>query len=88
VQCRIDVRDENDGRVVQLAGRLAEAQVPALLEACGGAHAPPVLELSELVSADAVGIDALLRVEQMGARLVGVPEYIRLTLDAMARERR
>ena len=40
------------------------------------------------MSADVVGVDALLRVEEQGAELVGLPEYLRLKLTALARERR
>ena len=53
---------------MHLAGRLA-GRVPELLEACI-ADEPPILELDELVSADAVGLDALLRIEE-GGLLVG-----------------
>jgi hypothetical protein len=86
VHCRIECRRENALLFVHLAGRLAEAHVPDLLAACAQA-AQPILELDELVSADAVGLDALLRMEQRGARLVGLPEYLRLTLEGLARDR-
>lgn len=84
--CRIESRRENGALVVHLAGRLGAAHVPDLLEACAGAPQPTV-ELDELVSADGVGVDALLRIEQNGARLVGVPEYLRLKLDSLAQQK-
>jgi hypothetical protein len=87
VHCRIQVRRENNRVVVHLAGRLAAKGVPELLEACI-ADEPPILELDELVSADAVGLDALLRIEEGGGVLGGLPEYIRLKLNVLARERR
>ena len=83
--CRIDSRRENDTLVIRLVGRLGEAHVPDLLQAC--AQAPrPILELDELVAADPVGLDALLRVERQGARLIGLPQYLRLTLETLARD--
>jgi hypothetical protein len=86
VLCRIEWRRENSLLVVHLAGSLGEAHVPDLLAVC--AQAPqPILELDELVSADAVGLDALLRIERQGARFVGLPEYLRLTLETLARDR-
>ena len=88
VQCRIETRLENDRLVVRLAGRLGEAQVAALLEACVGASGQPRLELNDLVSADAMGIDALLRIEERGAQLIGLPEYLRLKLNDLSRDRR
>ena len=76
MHCRIEVRHEKNRVVAHLAGRLA------------GKEVPPILELDELVSADAVGLDALLRIEEGGGLLVGMPEYIRLKLNVLARERR
>ena len=84
--CRIESHRENGRLVVHLAGRLGEAHVPDLLEICAGG-AQPLLELDDLVSADAVGVDALMRLERQGATLQGLPEYLRLKLDTLARER-
>ena len=87
VECRIELVREDAQPIVRLAGRLAEAQAGAFLEACAGAGASPVLDLTDLVSADAVGFDALLRMQAQGARLVGLPEYMRLKLELLVRER-
>ena len=84
--CRILTRRENDRLVVRLAGRLGEAQVPDLLEVCEQSNGPPLLELDELLSADGIGMDALRRIEEQGAELVGMPQYMRLKLDILARE--
>jgi len=86
VLCRILTRRENDRLVVHLAGRLGEAQVPELLEVCEQSDGPPLLELDELLSADGIGMDALRRIEEHGAELVGLPQYIRLKLDVLARD--
>jgi hypothetical protein len=88
VTCRIEARYERDRWVVHLAGRLTEAQVPALLETCARGTEPPLVELDDLVSADVVGIDALLRIEQQGAEFVGLAEYLRLKLEVLAREQK
>ena len=81
VDCWIGVTQEKDQRIVRLAGRLAEAQVPELLQACAGAEALQ-LDLTDLVSADAAGLEALQRVRARGALFVGVPGYIQLKLDS------
>jgi len=86
VQCRIDVRREKGRVVVRLAGRLGGAQVPDLLEACSNSRKPR-LELDDLVSADAMGVDALMRIERQGGQLIGLPEYLRLQLDDLSRHR-
>lgn len=81
VDCWIGVVEEFDRRIVRLAGRLAFAQVPELMRSCEGAAALQ-LDLTDLVSADVAGIDALVRIRARGARLVGVPGYIQLKLDS------
>jgi hypothetical protein len=81
VDCWIGVVTEIDRRVVRLAGRLSAAQVPELLMACGDGG-PLEIDLSDLVSADGAGIEALQRVRANGATLVGTAGYIQLKLDS------
>ena len=81
VECWIGVVDESDRRIVRLAGRLGEAQVPELLMACSETGRLE-LDLSDLLSADAAGLEALQRVQARGATFVGVPGYIQLQLAA------
>jgi hypothetical protein len=85
VDCWIGVVEEHDRRVVRLAGKLCAAQVPELLLACA-ASGPLHLDLTELVSTDAAGVEALQRVRAQGAVLVGVPGYIQLKLDDFSPE--
>jgi hypothetical protein len=81
VDCWIGVVQETDRRLVRLAGRLSVAQVPELLGAC--AEALPIqLDLTDLVSADAAGIEALQRLRRQGATLSGAAGYIQLKLDS------
>lgn len=80
MDCWIGVNQSQDRRVVKLAGRLTFAQVPELFMACHEiSHLE--LELSDLVFADAAGIEAIQRLRDSGANLVGVPGYIRLKLE-------
>ena len=85
--CRIEIRHEDGRAVVHLAGHLTGAQVPDLLAACADGPDRPRIELDELLSADIVGLDALLRVEERGARLVGLLEYLQFELDSLRRKR-
>ncbi len=75
VECWIGVVQETDRRVVRLAGRLSVAQVPELLGACADVL-PLELDLTDLVSADMAGIEALQRLRDQGATLVGAPGYL------------
>ena len=81
MDCWIGVAQESDRRIIRLAGRLAFAQVPDLMRSCDGA-VDLQIDLTDLVSADVAGIDALQRLRGRGATLVGVPGYIQLKLDS------
>ena len=81
VDCWIGVVQEANRRLVRLAGRLSIAQVPELLGVCAEAR-PIDLDLTDLVSADAAGIEALQRLRDQGATLLGAPGYIQLKLDS------
>ena len=87
VECRIEVVHGVLGTVVHLAGRLGDVQVPDFVETCAKAAKPLRIDLSELVSVDAVGIEALLHVREMGAVFDGLPEYLHLKIESLARER-
>ena len=87
MECRIEVVVGVLGTIIRLAGRLGDAQVPDFIEICTSAERPLRIDLSELVSVDAVGIEALLRVRDTGAVFDGPPEYLRLKIEARARER-
>ena len=81
VECWIGVVQESDRRVVRLAGRLSIAQVPELLGACAETWTIE-LDLTDLISADVAGIEALQGLRGRGARLVGAPGYLQLKLDS------
>lgn len=57
------------------------AQVPELLTACE-VRQPVELNLSDLISTDEAGLEALQRIRRAGATLVGTPGYIQLKLDS------
>jgi hypothetical protein len=81
VDCWIGVAQEPGGRVVRLAGRFSAEQVPDLLGACAGG-APTAIDLTDLVSADAAGIEVLQRLRRQGATLLGTPGYLQLKIDS------
>jgi anti-anti-sigma regulatory factor len=84
VDCRIEVVDQRDHRIIRLAGRLTEAQVPALLEACAETALPIRLDLGDLISFDAAGLQALHSLRQDAVELLAVPTYIQLRLDKLS----
>ena len=80
VDCWIGVAQEAQRRTVRLAGRLTIGHVPELLRACAESGAVEI-DLTDLVSADLAGVEALRRVRAGGATLVGATGYIKLKLD-------
>lgn len=84
MDCRIQVVQEGDLRIVRVAGRLEDAQVPDLLAACYEADRAVQVDLTDVISIDTIAVEALHRVGDTGARLVGVPKYIQLKLDTLA----
>jgi hypothetical protein len=87
VECLMEIVDFSDHRLIRLAGRLTEAQVPELLKAhAGGLHLVQ-LHLGDLISVDTVGLDTLEGLRRGGAQLVEVPAYIQLKLDSLSAKR-
>ena len=84
MDCWIGVTEESSRRVVRLAGRLTVAQVPDLMTACADAGELQI-DLTDLVSADAFGIEALQNLRDRDAKFVGVNGYIQLKLDTNRR---
>jgi len=81
VECWIGVTTEGARRIVRVAGRLKVAHVPELLAACAD-HPALELDLSDLISADMAGVEALRRMRAKGAVLVGTPGYINLKITS------
>ena len=83
MECWIGIVTEGDRRIVRLAGRLSAAQVPELFIACAGQSGIEI-DLTDLLSADPAGIEALQRIRRNGATLSVIPGYIQLQLHTAA----
>ena len=77
VECRIQVLQQSDGCTIQLAGRLNAEQVHELQSVCAGARGCLRIDLTDLLSADPVGLDALRRLRVAGAEIIGAARYLR-----------
>lgn len=71
---------QRDGCTIYLAGHLRAEQVHELGRIYAAGSGRIRIDLTDLLSADAVGIDALRRLRHAGADLVGVPRYLRQLL--------
>ena len=83
MDCWIEVAEVDDLRVVRVAGSIRDEHVPDLLAACGHASGRLRVDLTEVRSVDAIGVDALRRVRDGGAELSGVSMYIQLKLESL-----
>jgi hypothetical protein len=79
MECRIQVEPRPEECTVYLAGHLKAEQVPELCRVCATASRIRI-DLTDLLSADPVGIDALRRLGHGGAEFVGVAHYLRRLL--------
>jgi hypothetical protein len=73
MECRIEVRDDLAVRTITVAGQLPDAHIPDLLLACGAMSTALRVDRHDVMSADAIAIDALPQIRRSGAQLVGVP---------------
>ena len=87
MDCRIQVSEVAGTKVVTIAGRLMSDHIPGLLTACGQPSTLR-LDLTDVLSVDAIAADALRRLRDSGAQLTGVPTYIQLKLDSIVRQPR
>lgn len=87
MDCLLEIVDRPEHRLIRLVGRLTAAQVHELLEASRGGRRSVHLNLRDLISVDAVGLETLLDLRQDGARLLELPAYIRLKLDSLSSKR-
>jgi hypothetical protein len=83
MECRIQVLEERAVRTVTVAGQLAHAHIPDLLVACGEISQALRVDLTDVLSTDPIAVEALRRIRDGGAQLVGVPGYIQLKLDSL-----
>jgi anti-anti-sigma regulatory factor len=77
VECRIQIHQHGDGCTIQLAGRLDAALVHELHSVCAAASGRLRIDLTDMLSVDAVGLDALRRLRLNGAEIVGAARYLR-----------
>jgi anti-anti-sigma regulatory factor len=81
---RIDLSEEASVTSVRVTGRLEESAARELLELCQHRTGRLLIDLTELVSVDRVGIDILKDLRDAGARFAGASPYIQILLNSGA----
>jgi len=79
---KAEVVDEGGRITLRLAGRLDLEQSSELLHLYDETDGAMRLDLTDLMSADAAGLDMLRTLRSRGAGLVGLTPYLGLQLDA------
>jgi len=78
---RIMTTGSNLRATIKIDGRLTGEEGPELRRVCAGASGRPVIDLTDLQSADREGVRVLRALRAKGADLVGASPYIQLLLD-------
>jgi len=81
MEIRIDIKAEGPETVVHVAGRLSGGAVAQLREACDPIEDAFVLDLSNLLFADATGIDIIRTIVEKGAEVRGASPFVQLLLE-------
>jgi len=91
VECKFDIDRNAVPRTIHIAGRLTAAHVPDLLqvwlELSEVSQRKVQIDLGDLMSSDAIGVEALRRVASEGAVLTNASQYILMKLDPAAFKR-
>jgi anti-anti-sigma regulatory factor len=78
---RISESRGDNGLVIQIAGRLEEQHLAELEQMCGDQGDCPVVDLSELQSAETAGIRWLSAASSNGVEIINATPYIALLID-------
>ena len=81
MEIRIDIKAEGSETVVHVAGRLSGRAVAQFREACYPIEGAFILDLSDLLFADATGIDIIRRIVEKGAEVRRASPFVRLLLE-------
>jgi ABC-type transporter Mla MlaB component len=82
---RITQEFESETTILRIDGHLRSEDVGALMSEHRELTGPVALELSQLQSADADGVAAILGIASQGADLRGVSGYVKLLLSQNGR---
>jgi len=80
MEIRIDITSEGSKTIVFIAGRLSGRAVAQFRQACDPIEDAFVLDLSDLLFADATGIDIIRTIVEKGTEIRGASPFIRLLL--------
>jgi anti-anti-sigma regulatory factor len=81
MRLRIGCAQESGLTVVRIDGELTDAGIGELREVCEAIGESPVLDLTDLVTADEAGLEALLGMMRDGATLRGGSPYLNLLIE-------
>ncbi len=81
MEIRIDITAEGTETVVHVAGRLSGRAVAQFRQACDPIKGAFVLDLSDLLFADATGLEVIRMTVEKGVEVRGASPFVRLLLE-------
>jgi hypothetical protein len=81
---RLTALESPDLTTIRVAGRVGDEAIAPLLDACGRARRPLVLDLSQVTGCSEAGVLLLRRLTDEGIHLLGASQYVTLLLAAEA----
>jgi anti-anti-sigma regulatory factor len=81
VQFKAEIEEVGKTRTIRIAGRLGRVEADELRRLCANPRHTLRLDLTDLLSADAAGLETLATLRDRGAALVGASPYITLRLQ-------
>lgn len=91
MECKFDIDRDAVPSTIRIAGRLTAAHVPDLmqvwLELSEASQRTVLIDLEDLMSTDAIGVEALRRVAGEGAVLANASPYIQMKLEPSPSDR-
>lgn len=81
MEIRIDITAEGTETVVHVAGRLSGRAVAQFRQTCDPIKGAFVLDLSDLLFADATGLEVIRMTVEKGVEVRGASPFVRLLLE-------
>jgi hypothetical protein len=81
MQLRIDSKRRGSTTVISVAGRLSGLGTREMVRACRAVEGEFAIDLSDLLSADDEGIEALRRLKREAREMEGASPFIQLLLE-------
>ena len=78
----ITIQAERQQKIIRIDGRLDAEDVPLLDLKCSEIGGPHIVDISNMISADAAGAERLRHLVSSGVEIHGASPYLKLLIDS------